>query len=171
MLSLFLGGRPRPLAPTCNICLIRNDNSTIWCEVTSSIRTRSVNEENVNAMIGAAADKKRGLSGNNSSVGEAPEEQQIKELLLCLRPIRDGNDNLVEKFKLTSDIKMGSEERKENNSNEANDVMKSRLPNKKRPLPPDSNVKGEKKTMLKKSGNEAEKSVVESLILMHKRQK
>merc|ERR1719162_2249357 len=30
--------RPRPLAPTCNITLIRDDLTTILCEVTSSIR-------------------------------------------------------------------------------------------------------------------------------------
>ena len=36
--------RSRPLAPACNISLIRDDLSTIWCELTSSIRTRSPND-------------------------------------------------------------------------------------------------------------------------------
>ena len=156
------GGRPRPLAPTCNICLIRNDNSTIWCEVTSSIRTRSANEENTNTVIGASVEKKRGFSGNNSNIGESHiEEEQIKELLLCLRPIRDGNDIKYE------------DNGKENDSIEENNAKKNRQSRKRCLLEDQENQKGKKSNALKKSGNEAEKSVVESLILMssHKRPK
>ncbi len=124
--------------------------------------------------MGPSSEKKRNISGNNSNTSEAQvEDEQIKELLLCLRPIRDGNENEVEKLKLSSsEIKVSDEGGRENSSNDANDTNKSQQ-SKKRPRPQEDDLKGEKTPMLKKSGNEAEKSVVESLILMssHKRQK
>ena len=43
--------RQRPLAPTCNVTLIRDDLTTILCEVTSSIRTRSLSDANYDAIL------------------------------------------------------------------------------------------------------------------------
>lgn len=114
------------------------------------------------AVIGASAEKKRGFSGSNSNNGESHvEEEQIKELLLCLRPIRDGND-----------MKLNEHSGKVNSPNEENNAKKIRQ-SRKRCLQEEHEQKDEKSSVLKKSGNEAEKSVVESLILMssHKRQK
>merc|ERR1711957_349870 len=37
--------RKKPLAPTCRMCLIRDDLTTVWCEVTSSIRNKSSDED------------------------------------------------------------------------------------------------------------------------------
>ena len=41
----FFSDRRQKLAPTCRLCLIRDDLTTVWCEVTSSIRDRSLDEE------------------------------------------------------------------------------------------------------------------------------
>merc|ERR1711957_589727 len=71
----------RPLAPACNICLVRNDLSTIWCELTCSIRTRPKNNslsDEINDCSNESAD----------SLANSLEEE--KELLLCFRPIREG---------------------------------------------------------------------------------
>lgn len=82
-LSLFFSGRrTRPLAPACNVRLIRNDLSTIWCELTSSIRTRQNDDVDVNFVSSSGAGSKSADSAE-SGPGE-------KELLLCFRPIREG---------------------------------------------------------------------------------
>lgn len=80
--SFDTGSRSRPLAPACNVCLIRSDLSTVWCELTSSIRTRPTR------LISQAqgGSQKNGKSENN--VGSSEKEE--KELLLCFRPIREG---------------------------------------------------------------------------------
>lgn len=162
------GARPRPLAPTCNICLIRDDLSTIWCEVTSSIRTRSLKEENVDAMVAngsTSTDKRKGNSANNSNNSESTsEDEQVKELLLCLRPIRDGK-------RVENKMKFQPVKKEQESLGESDDVVNKKnvtnkiRPMKKRPLPqPD--LEKCKKAMVVKSESEAEKSVVESLILM-----
>ena len=106
-----LGGRPRPLAPTCNICLIRDDLTTIWCEVTSSIRTRSLREEIAPEdaeLFGGLGKSTTGSSEKDNSKtdpgslvtssdsAEESSKDEIKELLLCLRPIRDGDEVVSE---------------------------------------------------------------------------
>lgn len=127
-------GRLKPLAPTCNICLIRNDLTTIWCEVTSSIRTRSLGDELAESMISSSVsngnntksnnDNNAGASsgnttekpvtGNSSSSSDlvdkskkdtgsdsvpSQQEVQVKELLLCLRPIREGEEKVSEELR------------------------------------------------------------------------
>jgi len=95
--------RPKPLAPTCNICLIRDDLTTIWCEVTSSIRTRSLNDEmdEFNPVIPARPkiageiDESKQIDGEDVVV----QDVQVKELLLCLRPIREGDEKVSEKMR------------------------------------------------------------------------
>lgn len=129
-----LAGRLKPLAPTCNICLIRNDLTTIWCEVTSSIRTRSLGDELAESMISSSVsngnntksnnDNNAGASsgnttekpvtGNSSSSSDlvdkskkdtgsdsvpSQQEVQVKELLLCLRPIREGEEKVSEELR------------------------------------------------------------------------
>ncbi|KAK1746162.1 hypothetical protein QTG54_002769 [Skeletonema marinoi] len=77
--------RARPMAPSRNVCLIRSDLSTIWCEMTSSVRT-SIPQD----------DADRGSVSKEGSVQE-PEEMQ-KEILLCFRPIQEGE-------KVSSDLR------------------------------------------------------------------
>jgi hypothetical protein len=42
---ISIGCRSRLLAPSCTVCLLCKDRSTIMCELTSSIRTRNLNDE------------------------------------------------------------------------------------------------------------------------------
>lgn len=79
-----IGNRPRPLAPGCVVGLICSDLTTMYCEITSSIRTRSHNDE----------DNELGIIDHNpkpstKTLEEGAQEGE-KELLLCLRPMRKG---------------------------------------------------------------------------------
>ncbi|KAL7477551.1 hypothetical protein ACHAW6_003357 [Cyclotella cf. meneghiniana] len=78
------GNRHRPLAPTCNVSFIRGDFTTIWCELTSSIHTRTRNDEDSEVGI---------IDLNPKATTETETEDpnvEEKELFLCLRPIVEG---------------------------------------------------------------------------------
>jgi hypothetical protein len=62
--------------------LICSDLTTMWCELTSSIRTRTHNDE----------DKELGIFDRNPTVAtHALHEQPLeKEILLCFRPVLQG---------------------------------------------------------------------------------
>ena len=191
-----LTGRRRPLAPTCNICLIRDDLTTIWCEVTSSIRTVTIYEEQpdiaVTSKPGPPDEKKKmdeSLSGSDDQQASncSVIETQVKELLLCLRPTRDGTDKVSEELRFVRQRKRSrttQENKQENNPSGSNgDAITSNssksdvtlgktknMPMKKRPLPKED---GDLAVSLqadesppKKDIIEYEKSVVESLMLM-----
>lgn len=114
-------GRRKPIAPTCNICLIRKDLTTIWCEVTSSIRTKEPEEDTADSVTGTdtnintSNNNKKGRiqeSSSSSLVGRSPSEVELprieekaeplqeaeKELLLCLRPVRDGDQKVQKRI-------------------------------------------------------------------------
>ena len=79
----FTGNRPRPLAPGCFVGMICSDLTTLWCELTSSIRTRTHNDE----------DSELGIIDRNPKPvqkGEEEEEPVEKEILLCFRPVSRG---------------------------------------------------------------------------------
>jgi hypothetical protein len=63
---------------------ICSDLTTLWCELTSSIRTRTSNDED--AALGIIDRNPAAVS--NGSEGDKPEAE--KELLLCLRPFHKG---------------------------------------------------------------------------------
>lgn len=119
-LLLDVSGRNKPLAPTCNVCLIRDDLTTLWCEVTSSIRTRSVEDETPDETMstnGNAGGAKNGkgvvaaksavsktsktstVSSDDAPIEPKPKAPVTKELLLCLRPIRDGDGKVDESLR------------------------------------------------------------------------
>lgn len=78
------GKRARPLAPGCIVRLICKDLTTIWCEVTASIRTRTRNDEDSELGI---------IDLNPKSVAKLTEdemEEEEKEVLICFRPILKG---------------------------------------------------------------------------------
>jgi hypothetical protein len=87
--------RTKPLAPTCRICIIRQDLTTVWCEVTSSIRTRSSDEETSDSL-------EEPFESSEVAVVAAPPKTEVKELLLCLRPIRDGEKKVDETLRFVS---------------------------------------------------------------------
>lgn len=95
-------GRRKTLAPTCDICLIRDDLSTIWCEVTSSIRTRQIDEEIIHGtQTTSSQDEKRSkIDSTNASGDKKSSSNQVKELLLCLRPLRDGTEKVSEDLRV-----------------------------------------------------------------------
>ena len=101
--------KSRPLAPTCNICLIRDDLSTIWCEVTSSIHTasflddRSITATNNGTVCKSVKEKKDSDSSKDQDLDVHFSSR--KELLLCLRPIRDGTEKASEELKFKPPIK------------------------------------------------------------------
>lgn len=111
-----LAGRNKPLAPTCNVCLIRDDLTTLWCEVTSSIRTKHVKDESEEGA--ASLDGLAEQIGAASTTEDAPIEEKeklpkTKELLLCLRPIRDGEGKVDESL---SFIRAREQQRREEGS-------------------------------------------------------
>jgi len=214
------GSRPRPLAPTCNVTLIRNDLSTILCEVTSSIRTRSLFDENCDSAMlpggvtnpgdkfNVTKDKKDNSSARNDNLLGNSETGDLKELLLCLRPIRDGEERVGEDFRFTP----RTEERLATNETEGGKSSKvisddnvtgskgssngkgiefsasnptipkalkfehnKNRPMKKRPLTSGLGVTNTKETgnqkMRTNPSIDAEKSVVESLMLMSNHRK
>jgi len=108
------GRRQIPLAPACNIWLIRNDLTTIWCEVTSSVKRstcdKSSSECDMDIEMGEPDFKKQSSSmsslANDTSV-KASEEggepaKESREFLLCLRPIRDNPEKVEETFRFRS---------------------------------------------------------------------
>lgn len=179
------GRRHKPLAPACNICLIRDDLTTIWCEVTSSIRTRSLKEEAVDPLDplqlpptkGEKKDAKS-LKTTSSSEDAASSNRgdEVKELLLCLRPIRDGEQKVDESLRFRASmgheavISSPNETSEEGSGKDA----KVGLPMKKRPVPSQeskgkaSPSDGSPEAKKAKFDNEVdkEKSVAESLMQM-----
>lgn len=81
-LLLFLG-RPGTIAPGCIVQLICRDLTTLWSELTLSIRTRTRNDE----------DSELGIFDRNPTAStHALKEQLIeKEILLCFRPVLLGD--------------------------------------------------------------------------------
>ena len=106
--------RPKPLAPTCNICVIRKDLSTVWCEVTSSIRTRNTEDDESGEALSSLTGS--GTKTSSSESGSADEQQQdnkassTHELLLCFRPIRDGEEKVGEELRFVPPEKMEIDE-------------------------------------------------------------
>jgi hypothetical protein len=81
---LYIGDATHPIAPCCMVGFICSDLTTLWCELTSSIRTRTSNDED--AALGIIDRNPAAVS--NGSEGDKPEAE--KELLLCLRPFHKG---------------------------------------------------------------------------------
>jgi len=182
--------RKKPLAPTCRICLIRDDLTTVWCEVTSSIRDRSADEE-------SGEEKTMTLQSSGADdITEVKHEQT--EILLCLRPIREGELKVDESRRFyprtRKEISTGlmsmheamvstssgdANEKTGSSSSNSNEVFKR--PPKKRTLTSsrmDSLSTNDDLPQKKRSksegygqssnGSDTEKSVVESLMLMNK---
>jgi len=183
------GRRHKPLAPTCNICLICEDLTTIWCEVTSSIRTRSLKDEigegnqPVSSMGTSSNGKSTKSSFNLSEESLDTNKDEIKELLLCLRPIRDGEEKVSESLRFLPKKVAGKMEGDMIfSSADAVEEVPGKGPMKKRRIQQpescttddtakisqsSSSAEGEPQPKkMKETDDDAEKSVVESLMLM-----
>lgn len=186
LVVLAAGPRPKPLAPACNICLIRDDLTTIWCEVTSSIRTRLLKDDSSDEQLGPLEAKAACLQSMDASKAgdddSSSPKGEIKELLLCLRPIRDGEETVDESLRfvppknLELSDSMGATDSADGPSSSSASVDidgKSQRPPKKRPIVSEqsssslsngSNEKLYKKRRLNEASTE--KSAIESLMLM-----
>jgi hypothetical protein len=147
------------VAPTCTICLVRKDLTTIWCEVTSSIRTvEPPAKENAEfSSDDGKSGKSGGISKNAKSEEESsPSEPEVlaKELLLCLRPIRDG------KTKVDGKLMFGVSRETSPSTAES---PKSKPPKKRRP-----GGLSEEPPSKKAHKAEVDNDVVESLMSMKK---
>lgn len=171
-LSFSTGPRIKPLAPACNICLIRDDLTTIWCEVTSSIRTRSLKDESSDETMGPLEAK--AVSSNATTSADASkwgdeDQGEVKELLLCLRPIRDGEESVDESLRF---VPLNNLEISESNlldSGDPSSASERNRPPKKRPIvsePSSSSLSNDASKKRRVDGVETEKSAVESLMLM-----
>jgi hypothetical protein len=169
------------------VCLIRDDLTTIWCEVTSSIRTKDVPEDldKSSDELGTSIDQLP-----TSSESDSIPLVETKELLLCLRPIRDGDKKVDAKYRFNpllgqdgGNIIMVSEGSNTGPScgetsllSSATETQVASRPLKKRkqkvdmeaPLKPS---KGKRKRGMDPFADDVdtEKSVVESLMLMNKK--
>jgi len=165
--------------------LIRNDLSTVLCEVTSSLRTISVEDE---------------TTGSGS--GDEATKADVQELLLCFRPIRDGEKKVDESLRFvprssveppsdstrgvvsssSGDVQAKGDSEKtssslSNSSKSDGDGLKRKKPPKKRTLPMSKSGGNETSKRLKVDApkkaphaSDTEKSVVESLMLIKKSQ-
>jgi len=183
--------RKKPLAPTCRMCLIRVDLTTVWCEVTSSIRNKSSDED-----VGDI--KATNSKSTESSEPSGPDQ----EILLCLRPIRNSSKKVDESFRFvpltqqvssvqdmsdpwvslssggeTNKARFNSDGDFTQNNSKQQELNKKRPP-KKRLLATGvdayknnsepKRAKTENTNQQGPNASETEKSVVESLMLMNK---
>jgi PAS domain-containing protein len=166
------GPRIKPLAPACNICLIRDDLTTIWCEVTSSIRTRSLKDESSDETMGPLEAK--AVSSNATTSADASkwgdeDQGEVKELLLCLRPIRDGEESVDESLRFVPPNNLEISESNLLDSGDPSSASERNRPPKKRPIvsePSSSSLSNDASKKRRVDGVETEKSAVESLMLM-----
>jgi hypothetical protein len=161
------------------VCLIRDDLTTIWCEVTSSIRTKDVPEEpEKSSEEGTSVDQLP-----TSSESDSAPLVETKELLLCLRPIRDGDKKVDAKYRFNplgqaGDTIVVSESSNTGPSSgmtsllsSASETQIASRPLKKRRRKDDMEAPVKRSKGNRQKGGadvDTEKSVVESLMLMNK---
>lgn len=195
--SLNSNGRQKPLAPTCNVCLIRSNLTKLWCEVTSSIRNQSSGDDDddsedlTNSTLDKSGQPKSSSTGSKTSKSSAstsedtpPPKEIIKEILLCLRPIRDGDNEvdaslrfnpLKEVTPTKTQTSSSSPVDQSNEGSTSSNPNTSKLPKKHIPVLLESNDIRKKRMRIMTDSpirdSETEKSVVESLMLMSNKSK
>lgn len=164
------------------MCLIRDDLTTVWCEVTSSIRKKSSDEDGL---------EDKAMNSKSTESSDASGGKQDQELLLCLRPIRNSTKKVDESFRFIPPAKQvassvdavsgGDTSKDEKKVPKISSSLKQQEMNKKRPpkkrlhstnIDPSQHqqkrIKAEAGTNQGPNASETEKSVVESLMLMNK---
>jgi hypothetical protein len=102
-IACFAGKRPRPLEPSCSIWLIRSDLTTVLCEITSSVRVRRLNDEDLNL----------GIVDPNPETDEVEGEET--EILFCLRPLSEGKET-------GDDLRLGRKSQDANDGKESEET-------------------------------------------------
>ena len=162
------------------MCLIRDDLTTVWCEVTSSIRNKSSDEDGL---------EDKAMTSKSTESSDASGGKQDQELLLCLRPIRNSTKKVDESFRFIPPAKqvassvdaVSGSDKDEKKVPKISSSLKQQEMNKKRPpkkrlhstnMDPSQQqqkrIKAEAGTNQGPNASETEKSVVESLMLMNK---
>jgi PAS domain-containing protein len=182
--SLFAktGQQKKPLTAACRMCLIRLDLTTVWCEVTSSIGTRLVEVDSPDFLSAS----KSGAPSEDTPVAV---KEEVMELLLCIRPIRDGEKKVDESLRFVAPksveqvdaeglVVSSSGDPNMPESSSGSGIVSNqdgpRRPLKKRPpQTPVEEASQQKKMKQKTDGTnttscDTEKGVVESLMLMNK---
>lgn len=122
--------------------MIRQDLSTVWCELTSSVHSNDENEED-NSI------------SKSPQEGKSPSGGREKEILLCFRPLIKGS-NVSEQFRFPMKTKSDSNENKVSDSN-SDDVAQKHRPVKKRPfISRDSTFTSEQSSEKKHKGHKCQ---------------
>jgi len=98
----------RRLVPAHEVCFIRDDLTTVWCELTSSILcVRSLfdddNSFDPKAALGAITNSRGIKSAQGSGDTTVLEEEEKNELLLCIRPTHEGK-RMGEHFRFACEV-------------------------------------------------------------------
>jgi hypothetical protein len=178
------GQQKKPLAPAVRMCLIRQDLTTVWCEVTSSIGTRLVEVD----LPDFPSASKSGAPSEDTPVAV---KEEVMELLLCLRPIRDGEKKVDESLRFVAPKSVEQADAEglvssssgdpnmpgsSSGSGSVSNQDQPKRPAKKRPPQPpaeETTLQKKKKKKQKTEGTntsscDTEKSAVESLMQMNK---
>jgi hypothetical protein len=171
------------------VCLIRDDLTTIWCEVTFSVRNKDIEDDadeagSLSNMKGKplssstserSASRKRGrsddgsLNGSDDAALNEVDSIQCKEVLLCLRPIRDGDEKTTEAYRfkpmkmndpffVSEDNSRGERDGNFSPEDDADNGDGQRLPKKRLSSSPSKNKRS--------NTEEIDHAVVESLMSM-----
>ena len=85
-------GRRQPVAPTCNICLLRKDRKEIWCEATLTVIANNSEPEPVDKKGSAKSISAKSKQSSKQATTQMTASSEIaeaqKELLLSIRPFR-----------------------------------------------------------------------------------
>lgn len=175
------------------LCLVRRDLSTVWCEVTSSLRQRTEDIEPLEIQL---------IGGSVDTDPPTKKEPPVQEYLLCLRPMRDGNKTAEESMRIFSTrstlteknglpdvsssgndsynasnlLKVDSEKTSEDSTGSNDNKDKSKHPPKKRPLESSQDFSNEGAAKVQKmqvgGGGDVdgaeENHAIESLMLMNR---
>ena len=146
--------------------------TTIWCEVTSSIRTVETPRDSA-ALEGGSDDGKSRKSGakagTKSEEGSAQSEPDVppeKELLLCLRPIRDGEAQIEGKLGLGLLKKKKKSPPKEVGGSSPSRPESTKPPKKRRPDGPPEDEPSTKKAAT--PSQEGDTDAADSLMAINK---
>ena len=156
--------------------------------MTSSIRTRSLKDETSDDFSPSAltvVSPNQAKDSKSSNIGSCDDvddvsKDDVKELLLCLRPIRDGDEKVGEEFRFRA--MQNTDEAEGGNESYSEEHGSLRGPVKKRPLlqllssittfttqPSTGESESKKmKPLLEENDDDPEKAVAGSLMLMRK---
>jgi hypothetical protein len=109
---LYQLGKRRRLIPIYKVQFVRSDLTTVWCELTRSVRTNSFLEDDSFGSF----DVQKSLEKINNPRGikhadettTAEEEDDEEELLICIRPTYEGN-NVGEECRFVPRVKAANE--------------------------------------------------------------